>query len=337
MPPPGRQSLSAMLRSGDLVASGEPLALPRALHLLERLLEVVRGTAPGGTAPEVERDVRQIEGRYHRLAKAGGASATVYGEAAGAGPAVVFLHTAGADSRQYQAQLADVELARRFRLHAFDLPLHGRSLPPDGWDGGRWTLRQADYAAWCVAYLEQVVRDRAVVVGCSMGAAMSLVLAALRPDLVRGVVALEAPFRAPGRLSPALAHAGVNSATHNPSYVRGLMGPRTTVAARRAATWIYGQGGFGVYAGDLAFYSEEFDGGATAPLIDAARCPVAFLSGAYDYSASPADAQRLAALIPGATVQVMPELGHFPMIEAPDAFRVHFLPALQRVSGQGGR
>ena len=109
------------------------------------------------------------------------------------------------------------------------------------------------------------------------------------------------------------------------------MGPGTSGAARRAAAWIYGQGGLGVYADDLAFYSEEFDGSAVAPLIDGHRCPVAFLSGAYDYSAPPEDARRLSSSIAGSTVQLMPELGHFPMIEDPDRFRAYLVPALDRI------
>jgi pimeloyl-ACP methyl ester carboxylesterase len=203
-------------------------------------------------------------------------------------------------------------------------------MPPERWDGGRVPLTQAAYQAWCARFIESVVGEPAVVVGCSMGAAMALVMAAAHPELVRGVVAVEAPFRAQGRLNPFLAHAAVNSAAHNPSYVRGLMSPLVSMGARRAAAWIYGQGALGVYAGDLAFY-EEFDGGAVGPRIDARRTPVAFLAGAYDYSATPEDARRLAALIPGSSLEVMPELGHFPMVECPDLFRTYFVPALERV------
>ena len=338
-PPPGFHSVTALRRSGHLAVAGDPLAFARALHLLERVLELVR--APSGPTPVqpartgVERDLGQIEGRYHRVST-GAETATLYAERAGAGIPVLMLHTAGADSRQYQALLADVGLAHRWRMHAFDLPMHGRSAPPDGWDGGRWVLTQALYLGWCAAFLEQVVRAPAVIVGCSMGAGMALVLAAERPHLVEAVVALEAPFRARGRRSSYLTHAAVNASAHNPSYVRGLMSPAAAGSARRAATWIYGQGALGVYEGDLAFY-EEFDGASVAPRIDGARCPVTFFTGAYDYSAPPAEAERLAALIPGSTVDVMPGLGHFPMIEDPDRLLAHLTPVLDRLAGRLGR
>lgn len=309
---------------------GDPAAFARSLHLLERLLELLRGPTPPPTPPAVERDPGQIEGRYHALAFAG-QRVTVFAERAGAGAPVVFLHTAGADARQFHMLLADVGLARRWQLWAFDLPFHGRSMPPPHWAGGREPLTQALYQGCCAAFVEQVVREPAFFVGCSMGAAMALVLASARPDLVRGVVAIEAPYRARGRLNPYLAHPAVNSAAHNPSYVRGLMSPLASASARRAAAWIYGQAGLGVYAGDLAFY-EEFDGAAVAPRIDAARTPVALLAGAYDYSATPEDAERLAAAIPGSAVHVMPDLGHFPMLEHPDLFRPYLLAGLEHLA-----
>ena len=335
VPAPGYQSFTALRRHSHLEVEERPGGWARSLHLLERLLEVARGDPPAAEAQPAERDPGQIEGRYHRVAIPGGAVASVYAESAGRGAPVLFLHTAGADSRQYLGQLADVELARAFRLHAFDLPMHGRSLPADGWDGGRVPLTEDTYLAWCTAVLEQVVRARAIVVGCSMGAAMALVLAARRPHLVRGVVAVEAPFRARGRLNPYLAHAEVNASSHNPSYVRGLMSPCSPLERRRTAAWIYGQGGLGVYASDLAFY-EAFDGGAVASAIDPRRVPVALLTGSYDYSAPPDDARRLADLIPGATFELMPRLGHFPMVEDPDLFRTFLVPALARLERAPG-
>ncbi len=87
----------------------------------------------------------------------------------------------------------------------------------------------------------------------------------------------------------------------------------------------------GIYGGDLAFYSDEFDGAAIASKIDAQQTPVALLSGDYDYSATPKDGQKLADLIPGSFFKVMPGLGHFPMCENPDLFRPYLRDALEHV------
>ncbi len=206
-------------------------------------------------------------------------------------------------------------------------------MPPLDWDGGAYRLDGATYRAWVVAALEHVVGEPAILVGCSMGAAIALVAAAERPDLLRGVIALEPPLRSPGRRNPYLAHAAVSGGAHNAAYVRGLMSPLGPEGHRRRAAWIYAQGGPGVYTGDLAFYSEEFDGHVTGPQIDTGRVPVTLMTGEYDYSATVADGEALAALIPGSRFVPMPGLGHFPMSEHPDLFRTHFAPELDRMMG----
>lgn len=167
--------------------------------------------------------------------------------------------------------------------------------------------------------------------GCSMGAAMALYMAARHPEAVAGVVALEAPWRALGRLTPYLAHPAVNAAAHNPAYVRGLMGPAASLQARREAAWIYSQGGFGTYAEDLHFYSEDFDASVHLQGLRADRFGIALLTGAYDYSASPADSERVARMIPGARFVVMPDLGHFPMVEHPARLMDYLVPELERI------
>ena len=65
-----------------------------------------------------------IEGRPHR----------VYVEEAGEGTPLLLLHTAGSDGRQWRDLLNDAEITRRFRCIAFDMPWHGKSCPPAGWE-----------------------------------------------------------------------------------------------------------------------------------------------------------------------------------------------------------
>lgn len=331
-PPPLFQSFAAMLLANPAFeVTGDRVALARALPGLERIVARLAPTPPAA-APPAPRDLGQIAGRYAELSAPDGVF-DVFVESAGAGPPVLLLHTAGADARQFHGQLADVELARDWRFVAPDMPFHGRSCPPLDWDGGPYRLTGARYLGWCVAILEQIVREKAIIAGCSMGAAMALTLAAERPDLVRGVVAIEPPFQSRGRRNPCQHHVGVHAGLHNAAYVRGLMSPTSPAETRRRAAWIYAQGAPGVYAGDLGFYSDEFDGALVAPHIDAARTPVALLCGAYDYSASPEHGAALARRIPGARMTVMPRLGHFPMIEHPDLFRPYFVEALRRVGG----
>lgn len=335
-PPPRFHAFTALHIANDaFVIHGSDLLIAQARPALERIFELITET-PATIGPAAPRDLGQISGRYYSV-EAEGRCYEIYAETAGQGIPVVLLHTAGADARQYLDQLADVQLASRFRLIAPDMPFHGRSFPPLDWDGGPYRLTAALYEAWCAAILTQVAGAPAILVGSSMGAAMALHLAAERPELLRGVVAVEPPFRASGRINPYQNHVAVNAALHNGSYVRGLMSPKSPMARRRRAAWVYAQGAPGVYPGDLAFYVHEFDGAVTAPKIDANRTPVALLCGTYDYSATPDDGKRLAALIPKAHLEIMPGLGHFPMCENPKLFRPYLATALQHVTGAGTR
>ncbi len=333
--PPGFHAFTAWELANDAFAvAGDPQIRATARAALERVVEVALATAPLA-APAIGRDVSRIAGRLFDLpvgADRAEIHCDIVAEPGAEGPPIVFLHTAGADGRQFRAQLADPDLAARHPLYAPDLPFHGRSMPPAGWDGGPYRLTGATYLDWCTAILDGIVGRPAIVVGGSMGAAMALVLAAERPERLRGAVALEPPFRSAGRRSEWQDHVAVHAGLHNAAFVRGLMSPQSPEAARRDAAWIYAQGGPGVYRGDLAFYSEEFDGAAVGPRIDTARVPVALLSGRYDYSATPADGARLAAAIPGARHIVMEGLGHFPMIENPAALKPHLTAALDHVT-----
>lgn len=329
-PPPRFQAFTAFAMANPaFTLTGAPLLVAQARAVLERLFERALAAPPALALPAM-RDMAQISGRYCPLLTADGAC-NLYVEEAGSGTPVLFLHTAGADGRQYHGQLADPDLAARWRMIAPDMPFHGRTLPPSRWEGEPYRLTAARYVDWCAGIIEQVIGGKAVIAGGSMGAGLALLMAAERPDLVAGIIAIEPPFRSKGRRNPFQHHVAVHAGLHNSAYVRGLMSPTSPQDLRRRAAWIYSQGAPEVYAGDLAFYSDEFDGAVIAPRIEAARTPVALLCGTYDYSATPEDGARLAALIPGAMLRVMDGLGHFPMCEHPDLFRPHLVAALEHV------
>jgi len=330
---PGWQGFGAIKRFNSAFSiTGEDFVIAQCLPILERLIELTYGHLPIIPAPAVELDPTQIHGNYSVIKTASSGEHLVYWESAGKGAPVLFLHTAGADARQYRHQLSDVALASDRTLFAFDMPGHGRSDMPQDWvDGKPYELSLVKYLEVCAAFIEQVIGEPVVVAGCSMGAAMSLVIAARRPDLVKGVIALEAPWRSPGRKSPLLRDARVNPSLHNPAYVRGMMGPQAPRRYREEACWIYSQAGFGVYAGDLGFYSEQFDGEVIGAELQDTPIPIQLLTGEYDYSASPENTQILARLINTAEFKSMPGLGHFPMIEHPLFFRPYLMEALNRI------
>ena len=68
-------------------------------------------------------------GRYVYL-ELDGTEHRVYFEEAGEGIPLLLQHTAGADGRQWRHVLEDAALQKQFRLIAYDLPYHGKSVPP---------------------------------------------------------------------------------------------------------------------------------------------------------------------------------------------------------------
>jgi pimeloyl-ACP methyl ester carboxylesterase len=84
-----------------------------------------------------------------------------------------------------------------------------------------------------------------------------------------------------------------------------------------------------VYAGDVHFYSHDWDGREDVTRIDAGVCKVSLLTGSYDYSCTPEMTRAVATAIPGARLTIMDGMGHFPMIENYPAFRPFLLPELE--------
>jgi pimeloyl-ACP methyl ester carboxylesterase len=276
-------------------------------------------------------NIEPIVGRYLTLDHHG-RQYRIYFEEAGSGVPLVCLHTAGADSRQYRHLLNDDAITRRFRVIAFDLPYHGRSTPPDGWWLDRYLLRTADYGAIVRAVWRELGLERPIVVGCSMGGAIVLHLAAEYQAELRGIVGLESSAYAPGRYNRFLHHPAINEGELIATYTAGLCAPESPEANARENWWIYSQAGPGVYAGDVHFYSKEWDGRAELSRIDTGVCQVSLLTGEYDYSCTPEMTLAVAAAIRGSRVTIMKGIGHFPMIENYPRFRDYLLAELAAIA-----
>jgi pimeloyl-ACP methyl ester carboxylesterase len=241
------------------------------------------------------------------------------------------LHTAGADSRQYRHLLNDSSVTDRFRVIAFDLPYHGRSNPQEGWWHEPYRLTTVKYLAMIRAVWRALRLDRPVVIGCSMGGAIVLKLAADSGRELRGVIGLESSAFAPGRYNDYLHHPAVHGGEMVASYTYGLCSPNSPEAGARENWWYYSQSGPGVYAGDVHFYSNDWDGRDNLKQIDTSVCKVSLLTGEYDYSCTPDMSRAVASAIPGSRLTIMKGLGHFPMIENYPAFREYLMPELDRM------
>ena len=272
-----------------------------------------------------------ITGRYFSVA-IDGLAHRIFVEEAGRGIPLLCLHTAGADSRQYRHLLNDREVTDRFRVIAFDLPYHGRSTPPDGWWLSKYRLTAKSYLAMIRAVWLALELEKPVVLGCSMGGAIVLKLAAEHQDELTGIVGLESSAYAPGRYNEFLHHPAIHGGELAASYTYGLNSPHSPEVSRRENWWYYSQSGPGVYQGDVYFYSLDWDAREDIRRIDTNRCKVALLTGEYDYSCTPAMSEAVTASIPGARLTIMQGMGHFPMVENYPAFRPYLIGALHHVA-----
>jgi len=270
-----------------------------------------------------------IHGGYHRV-RVGDDMCRIYAECSGSGPDLLFLHTAGADSRQFYHLLNNTDLAAQWRMTAFDMPGHGKSFPPPGADRREYRLTMARYVQTILAFMAQTGIERPVVLGCSMAGAICLELARNHPHKFAGVIACEAADRIPGRLNEWLRHPRVDSAEFAPQWIDGLMAPSAPAQYRNEILWQYSQAGAGIFFGDVAFYSGEFNI-AEDDVFHTEVCPVYMLTGEYDYSCTPQMSRSTAAKIPGAKFSEMAGLGHFPMAEDPEKFLKYLIPILDEL------
>ncbi|HWV58040.1 MAG TPA: alpha/beta fold hydrolase [Longimicrobiales bacterium] len=255
---------------------------------------------------------------------------------AGSGDVVLFVHAFPLDSRMWAPQLAAAPVGWRFV--APDLQGFGAS----GVASVGAPLTMDDIADDVAGLLDHLGVQRAVLCGLSMGGYAAFAFWRRHADRVRALVlsdtrvgadtaearagrfslaervlregsraAVEAMF--PKMLSPStVAHRPDVAAT-----VRSIMESAPPSAIVRA---LYG-------------LAERPDSTATLPTITA---PALVIVGEDDAVTPPAEAERIADGIPGARLVRIPAAGHFPNLEAPEAFNgalTQFLETLAPVQG----
>ncbi|MFM9969780.1 MAG: alpha/beta fold hydrolase [Burkholderiales bacterium] len=276
-----------------------------------------------------------ITGRYATLTLSG-RPCRLYIEEAGSGIPLLCLHTAGADARQFRHVMTDPAITDRYRVIAFDLPWHGKSLPPEGYENEEYRLTTESYAEAILAVADALELDRPVLMGCSMGGRIVLDMGAHHAKRFRALIGLEgADHQTPWYDTAWLDRPDVHGGEICAAMVSGLVAPQSPDRYRWETLWGYLQSGPGVFRGDLYFYRQDSDYRDRTHLIDTKVCPLYLLTGEYDYSCTPDDTKRTAASIPGASATIMTALGHFPMSENPAKFREYLLPVLEEIYGRG--
>jgi pimeloyl-ACP methyl ester carboxylesterase len=263
----------------------------------------------------------ELLGKPHRL----------YVEGAGQGIPLLCLHTAGSDARQFRGLMNDQRVTANFRVIAFDMPWHGKSSPPSGWQDADYQLTSRNYVRMILEIADALGIDKPVVMGCSIGGRIVLHLAHEHPERFRALIGLESAAHTDayydlGWLDRPDVHGGMVCA----GVVSGLVAPVAPLAERWETLWHYMQSGPGVFKGDLHFYTLDGDIRDRVDQIDTKRCPLFLLTGEYDYSCT-AEATIDVAKRTGASVTIMQGLGHFPMSENPEKFISYLLPVLEEI------
>ena len=340
---------------GDLVTHVAPYQ-PAIVRLIGLVREAA-GTPPADTlVKDVEREFDAAVGRYVYV-RIRGVQYRVYYEEAGQGIPMVLQHTAGSDGRQWRHLLEDTDIQKRFRMIAYDLPFHGKSVPPTG---VRWWEKEyrltADLVMDSIVAISRALKlERPVYMGCSIGGYLAPDLALNHPDDFRAVIGVNASIagtNAPSRNATAKAdmekpiserqspdtnfHPRINGAWIG-TRMYEITSPVASEPYRRETGWVYSQGGPGIFAGDLYYYSYDHDlSGGKARKIDTSKVGVHFLSGEYDPSsiAGPMSMATLAADIPGATQTVIKGGSHFAMSDDYPRFRQYLVPVLDKIANQ---
>ena len=230
---------------------------------------------------------------------------------------VLFLHGLGGAAASWRPQLD--ALAPSLRCLAWTMPGYGPSAPLP-------TTTIATLADAAVEVLDRFEVDRADVVGHSMGGYVAQELAVEHPERVGRLVlaATTAAFGKPGsefnerflaaRLEPL--DEGLTPADVAPALVDGLCGPDVSSAVRADAVASMSEISPPAYRRALEALV-AWDGRQRLPSVTADTLCIA---AERDETAPLRAMERLGALIPGSTLEVIAGCGHLLNNEAPAAF-----------------
>ncbi|MFT6016236.1 MAG: pimeloyl-ACP methyl ester carboxylesterase [Candidatus Azotimanducaceae bacterium] len=329
--------MANVMQGAGLQRQCEPVHFAQYFPAMARAVELLRPSTEQGDA--MPHDLNEdgafsaAVGRYVHLTL-GGLKHRIYFEEAGQGIPILMQHTAGCHSSQWRHLLEMPEITSRFRLIAYDLPYHGKSLPPveHNWWEQQYLLK-GEYLRSVPLQLSQALGlDRPVFMGCSVGGLLALDLAHKHAENFRSVISLEGALEIPGKLkhNSELWHPQVSN-EYKARLMDALMSPTSPKRYRKETSFVYASGWPQIFHGDLQYYLEEFDLRNTAHEIDTTRVGVHILSGEYDCSGTRELGEAAHKAIAGSTYSEMKAVGHFPMSENPRQFIKYLMPVLDEI------
>ncbi|AXE76384.1 alpha/beta fold hydrolase [Streptomyces atratus] len=233
-------------------------------------------------------------------------------------PPLVLIHGSGASGSSWGPVVP--ALASRYHVIRIDLPGHGQSAPAPSYD-------VPEQAASLAAALDELGLRPVTVAGHSSGGYIATALAEQRPDLV-GSLALISSGPSPDALLP------------QPVFLRVLIAPplgpllwrvRSDAMLRRGVTAVCNRPvdvpddlvaevrgiGYRTFRTVLRQNGAYIAQKSVPARLTALDVPVLVIFGAADPRWDPSSAHHYDT-VPNARVEQLPDVGHFPMLEAPE-------------------
>ncbi|NOZ93855.1 MAG: alpha/beta hydrolase [Acidobacteria bacterium] len=256
----------------------------------------------------------------------------------GVGDPVLMIHGHTLDHRAFDDVVAALG-GRRLRTIRPDLRGHGKSgVPPSGY---HWSHHAADMAA----VLRAAGVPRATVVGFSLGGGVALELALERPDLVRGLVLVDAvlpdrPFEPEfmanlKEVARTIRSEGLRAAMRGPWAQSPLFAPSLAKPGVREKLETILEDFPG--AEYVARERDRVERDWTVPgRLGEIAAPAAVLVGTEDMPGFREFSREIAAGIPGARLETIPGCGHLTPLEAPEIVADAILSIVEAESGRDG-
>jgi 3-oxoadipate enol-lactonase len=241
----------------------------------------------------------------------------IHYEVAGAGPPLVLIHALPFDHNLWLYQVE--RLSSRFRTVAMDLRGWGRSAKPHT----PFTL--ADMGNDILGVLtDQGIGGDAVVLGCSVGSKIALMLACDRPDTFKAAILVGGNSGPQPQFDHRIAAYRSNHAAGTlPDYHLGHLRYGVTQTWADTAIGRYLLAGFVERGHDLdpeciARVFQALTVSDLTPKLPAYRTPTLIVNGEHDSAL--AGGTRTAGLIPHAEHKILPGTGHCCFLEDPGSF-----------------
>jgi pimeloyl-ACP methyl ester carboxylesterase len=228
---------------------------------------------------------------------------------------VVLLHAFPLNSGMWSRQIAALE--KSYRVIAPDYRGLGRSAPP-GQDSTMELL-----AGDVRGLLSHLRVERAAFIGVSMGGYLAFELFRQAPGLFRGLALSDSKATADTDEARANRERFAKTALERglgwvaDEFAPKLLKPQPAPAAMKEVRDLIGQGSPAGVASAQRGMARRPD---STPTLAKITCPALILVGEEDTLTPPADSEKMAAGVKGAKLVPIPNAGHLPMIENPDAF-----------------